>query len=92
MKSWGYNLHWSLFNDVVSEVSIRQQLQHNHDLVFFLVGNGCSLYCSSVVISSQCEMINNSLPGFTVHSETELQLVERHVWYEVYIKCLHVQA
>ena len=31
-----YNLHRSLLNEVVSEVSIRQQLQQNHDLQYVL--------------------------------------------------------
>ena len=34
LTSW-YNLHWSLLNEVVSEVSICQQLKHNHDLECF---------------------------------------------------------
>ena len=37
-----YNLRWSLLNEVVSEVSICQQLQHNHDLQLFMVV-GCIL-------------------------------------------------
>ena len=31
-----YNLRWSLLNEVVSEVSIRQQLQQNHGLQYVL--------------------------------------------------------
>ena len=44
------NLRWSLHNEVVSEVSIRQQLQHNHDLqcVFLVARYGCWL--STVVL------------------------------------------
>ena len=67
------NLHQSLFNEVVSEVSIRQELQHNHDLQCVY----CSKNMAAIVKMVVGKQLLHPVPKdydqnlFTAKNETE---------------------